>query len=214
MPYQPNIPTGTVELDQDYLNLRGNFQQLDVSFGIDHVPFSINTALQPAGYHESVHLNPISTTATRPPDNFPLNPADYTVTPGFQQLFSAQINDSFSTDTALFSLTGGGILSQLTSNILPVASANGCTFLPGGLILNYGKVAISANPTLTTVTFKQAYTSTANVFSVILTRITADNSTTANEVRISSGSISATMFKISSSSSSSANNVYWIAIGK
>lgn len=38
--FQPNIPTGSVNLDQDYLNLQGNNQQLDTSFGTNHYKFS------------------------------------------------------------------------------------------------------------------------------------------------------------------------------
>lgn len=50
--YQPNIPTGFVNLDTDYANIQGNFQQLDTTFGIDHYTFSNATANN--GFHNKV----------------------------------------------------------------------------------------------------------------------------------------------------------------
>lgn len=50
--YQPGIPTGTVQLDEDYLNIQHNFTQLDTSFGIDHYKFSDQTANN--GFHNTV----------------------------------------------------------------------------------------------------------------------------------------------------------------
>lgn len=132
--YQPGIPTGTVNLDVDYINIQNNFQQLDTSFGVDHVPFSNQTAQN--GYHTSIHFNPVSTTVTNPPNNQPVvTPA---ATAGFGQIFSSQINDGINTDTATYFLTGGNRLIQLTRNFTPTNSQNGATCLPGGLILNWG----------------------------------------------------------------------------
>src|SRR5512147_851600 len=134
--YQPGIPTGTVDLDVDYLNIQNNFTQANTSFGVDHVPFDTNTLDEPAGYHESIHFVPFSTTVTNPPNNQPV--VSPTATSGFGQLFSSQINDGINLDESLYFLTGGNRLTQLTRNFQPVASANGYTFLPGGLILQWG----------------------------------------------------------------------------
>ncbi len=132
--YQPGIPTGTVNLDVDYQNIQNNFQQLDTTFGVDHVTYSNQTAQN--GYHTSIHFNPVSTTTTNPPNNQP--PVVPAAVPGYGQLFSAQINDGVNIDEALFFLTGGNRLQQLTRNFAPVAAQNGYTFLPGGFILQWG----------------------------------------------------------------------------
>lgn len=149
--YQPGIPTGSIPLNVDYQNLQTNFQQLDTQFGIDHVPFSTTTpAIE--GYHQSIHLNPVSTTATNPPNNQPVDPpAD---TAGFGQLFSSEIDDGVNTDTALYFLTGStpGKLIQLTRNFKPILGDNGCTFLPGGLILQWGQITSTAS-SFQTLTF-------------------------------------------------------------
>lgn len=142
--YQPNIPTGTVDLDKDYLNLQGNFQQLNIAYGVDHVPFSDTSGTFPSGItgiHQSVHLNPVSTTTTNPPNNQPVvAPA---TTAGFGQVFSSEINDGINVDTALYFLTGGGRLQQLTRNFAPVAAQNGYTFLPGGFILQWAQFTVA-----------------------------------------------------------------------
>ncbi len=127
--YQPSVPTGIVNLDQDYVNIQENFEQANIVFNVDHVPFDDVTNQK--GYHKSIHFNPVSTTTTNAPNNVPPNNIPATVA-GYGQLFSAQLNDGNSADTALFWLTGGNILTQLTGNFLPKTSGfNGYTFLPG-----------------------------------------------------------------------------------
>ena len=148
--YQPGIPTGSVPLDQDYLNLQNNFQQLDTSFGLDHTPFSVNTIPQPAGYHTNIHLIPFSTTTTNAPNNQPV--VQPTATGGYGQVWSAQINDGINVDEALYFLTGGGRNLQLTSNFVPQVTTNGFTFVPGGVIIQWGTLS-AISETTTPVTF-------------------------------------------------------------
>jgi hypothetical protein len=148
--YQPNIPTGTTPLSIDYVNIQNNFQQLDTSFGVDHLPFSNQTAQN--GYHQSVHLNPVSTTTTNPPNNQPVTRP--IATPGIGQIFSSEINDGLNTDQAFFCLSGGNRLFQLTRNISPKATPNGFGFLVGGIIMQWGIVSIPNSGSATgTVTF-------------------------------------------------------------
>jgi len=64
--YQPNIPTGTVNLDVDYLNLQGNFNQANIVYGTDHYPFDNATPNQ--GFHNLVTTPPV---VNNPPDGLP-----------------------------------------------------------------------------------------------------------------------------------------------
>jgi hypothetical protein len=65
MPYTPDTPLPT-----DYLNtisqpiFRQNFNQLNISFGIDHYPFSDLTANN--GYHKQVSLTNLATPVSLP----------------------------------------------------------------------------------------------------------------------------------------------------
>jgi hypothetical protein len=138
--YQPNIPVGTTNLNVDYSNIQGNFSQLNNVFQVDHTALTNSTGQM--GYHTVVHFIPPSTTSSNPTTNYP--PNGYTATSGYGQLFAPQINDGLDSDEALFFLSGGNKLIQLTSNILPVAPPNpnignipGVTFLPGGIIVQW-----------------------------------------------------------------------------
>jgi len=57
---------------------------------------------------------------------------------GIGQLFSSSVTDVASTDTGLYWKSGNGLSVAMTRNFSPVRAANGCTFLPGGLIMQWG----------------------------------------------------------------------------
>jgi hypothetical protein len=194
--YQPNIPTGTVNLDQDYLNIQGNFQQLDTSFAVDHLPFSNQTAQN--GYHKEVHLVPMSTPSP---------------TVGYGQLFNATINDGINTDQTLYFLTGGGLLQQLTRNFVRSAAQTGYTFLPGGLILMWGLATGIPPDGNLAVVFPKIQGSIAfptNCFNVQLTGLRNNNG--GDGVFLSSGSVTIDGFTIRNGSGT-INSAYWTAIG-
>lgn len=134
--YQPNIPTGTVNLNQDYSNIQGNFQQLDTTFGIDHFAFSDTTSNN--GYHTVVHLSKQSATPSP------------VATSG--EIYS-KIATQIISDTALFYQTGTGINVQMTMNVAPIAAARGLTFLPGGMLMQWGTITITSTHQTGTVTY-------------------------------------------------------------
>lgn len=217
--YQPGIPTGLVNLDTDYLNIQKNFQQLDTTFNVDHVTFSNQTAQN--GYHKSIHFNPVSTTATNPPNNQPLShvsvpPSLPPLTANYGQLFSAQVNDGINTDTALYFLTGADRLIQLTRNFAPVAANNGYTMLPGGLIMQWGIINGLVASTPTPVLF-----ATANInfptscFNVQLSYISKAGGTgNVQTLSVTTATVSKFGFSYNSTQSTSAYvGFYWMAIG-
>lgn len=202
MAYQPGVPTGSVPLNQDYLNIQGNFTSLNNQFNEDHVDLT-NTAPSPHnGYHKSVHLVPASTTTTNPPNNQPVvAPA---TTAGYGQVFDAEINDGLNTDTALYFLSGGGRLSQLTRNIQPLAAASGYTFLPGGLLFQWGTGSANGN-----TPFNIAFTAVYNV------TVTPDGSLGVSPApAIQSITIGSPGSFVSKNSANQAYTFFWTAIGK
>lgn len=200
MAYQPNIPTGSVPLNQDYLNLKGNFQSIDSQFLVDHVPLTSVTPLtDPNGYHQFVHLVPFSTTTSNPPNNYPATTVP-AATPGFGQLFSAEIADGFSTDTSLYFLSGGGRLTQLTRNFTIAPNSNGNTFLPGGLVIQWGSGS-------GTITFPRAFKGSPSFpFPVITFSPTGTSGTSVPTI---TSAPSLTAFTVAAS----ATGFYWMAIG-
>jgi hypothetical protein len=205
------VPTGTVPLDQDYLNLQGNNQQLDVAYGYDHVPFSDTSGLPPpgiSGKHKVIHFNPDSTVASNPPKNYPIVPPAAVVSAG--ELFTTESNDEIATDQTLWYQSAGGLLMQLTRNFAPVAASTGRTFLPGGLILQWG-VITAVSQTLTGSTFAGlggiAFPAAAYNMQ---TSIREAASSGANVLNISS--LTATGFDYFNTSSS-VRSFFWFAIG-
>lgn len=158
--YQPLIPTGTVNLDQDYKNLQNNFNILNTQFGIDHTPFT-----DTRGFHTVIHLVANSTIAGNLPNNQPIIPPANVGLTG--ELFTAQINDGINSDEALYYQSGGGRLSQLTRNFAPIANTTGASFLPGGMIIQWGQ-GITNGTGDATITFSPAF---ATFYSANLTAI-------------------------------------------
>jgi hypothetical protein len=113
--YQPNIPTGTVDLDQDYLNLRGNFQQLDTTYGDDH--FAYSDASPNNGFHKQVRLK-----NSTPPL---LDGAD-------SELFAQLINGNS------WPVWGNTLGNTTIISSGTLASQNGFCSLPGNLLLQWG----------------------------------------------------------------------------
>ncbi len=215
--YQPGIPTGTVPLNEDYINLQNNFQQLDTSFGVDHVKFSVAANF---GYHTDVHLIPVSTIATNPVDgNYPIShgttpPSEPDATPGFGQVFCAQSSDGLDTDEILYYLSGGDKLVQLTRNFVPLIASNGYTFVSGGLMIQWGFVSVPVSATAI-VNFATANKNfPANCFAVFTT-ITDNSASPSVPGTVSVSLVTPTSFKYTANYSTSTkyNGFYWLAIG-
>lgn len=207
--YNPLVPSGTVPLNEDYQNLQDNFNEANIVMGVDHLPFDNNTVQK--GYHKSIHLTPLSTTATNPPDNQPIN--GYTATVGYGQVLSAQINDSINTDEALYFLTGGNRLMQLTRNFLPVISSNGYSFIAGGLIVQWGVIN---SLTFGTVTFSSANIAFPNNCFGVWTQVFSSGGTlSANQagINVKVNSKLSFTWAFNGGSSSNLNGFYWVAIG-
>lgn len=131
MSYQPTIPTGSVPLNQDYLNVQGNFSSLDTQWAVDHVP--LTTAPGPSiGFHKAIHLVPQA-----PP----------TAVNGYGELYVQTLNDGSSTGQQVWYqfINGSSVTVNypLTRNFQPVSSStSGYSFLPGGLIIQWGTASV------------------------------------------------------------------------
>lgn len=185
--YNPGIPSGTVNLDQDYINIKNNFAQLDTSFGVDHVKYSVATK---NGYHQTIHQIPRSS-----------DPSNITA---IGQIYSKTVGG----DTQLFYITGGGGISQLTGYS---QAQNGFQYL-GGVLIQWGFNSVNNQGTTTTITFPQAFS--ANAYSVTL-GVFGTISPSPNAQNIFIQSVSSTNFVVASSSSGGTlTKTYWMAIGK
>ncbi len=133
--YQPLIPTGLLDLDVDYKNIQDNFSSLNTIYAVNHIPLTDATSKKgshtfvqmidsgglPAGLiANAATLYSKTTTAV----------TDLYVSPDA----SGDIYQLTLSDSAHFASFG------LDINYAPpvVGQNGGWTFLPGGLLLQYG----------------------------------------------------------------------------
>jgi tail fiber protein gp53 len=185
--YQPLIPTGFVDLDQDYTNIQGNFQQLDTVFGIDHLPFSNATAQM--GYHTVVHLIPQSG-----------NPGN---NPNAGQLFTKVASIPPGGDKQLFYKTPNGGVEQISGSS---GLTNGYGWF-SGLLIQWGT---STKTTDGSTSFPVAFPSACfgvncNIF---------ENNNNRHFIFVKTKSTTAfTVSSRDSSGNDESNTFFWIAIG-
>jgi hypothetical protein len=192
-PYQLGFPPDGSFLGQTKTTIRNNLDGTFLTLAVDHINNNGQPGMQPAGYHKAIHM-----VQQTPP----------TAVPNVGEIWCSTANDGYSTDTIFFQKTGLNLNAQMSRNFAPVAAANGYTFIPGGLVLQWGSTTAVQNSSSTTVTFPIAFT--ANVFSVQLTVQTDDNST----IRLSLlNTPTLTQFTTSQTSSTHFTKLYWMAIG-
>lgn len=188
--YTPGYPPDGSSLGQTKTTIRNNLDGTFQTLAIDHIDNNGSPGSQPAGYHKVIHIVPQGS-----------NPG---AVAGYGQLYSKTIN-SFTTDQALFWETGAGLIQQLTVNLTPVASTNGYTFLPGGIILQWG---VKSSPGSSgNVTFPIPFPS--NCFNVSLTQ--RRDSSSSTQGMYLNGAPTTTQF--SYNGSSAPTSLYWFAIG-
>ena len=200
--FNPLIPTGLVYLSSDYKNLQNNFQQLDTSFGINHFLFSNQTANN--GKHTFVEM--VNNTSI-----------PGSLAAGEATLYSIQDPTSHQTDLYITPDNSGDqyqLTRMIHANIgtfgnftnYPPAVTNqkgGWTFLPGGLLLQYGMMTMTGSSTA--VAFPIAFTDSSSPYS-----LTVSTKTFTSE-RISTQS--QTGFTLLTSSGSGGVFFWWMAIG-
>lgn len=196
--YNPSIPTGLVNLDQDYKNIKNNFTQLNTSFGVDHTPFSVTPN---NGYHKTIHQIAVGS-------NPPSSP------PGTNTIFSKTVSG----DTQLFVISQGGGVSQLTGN---KNASRGWQYI-GGVLLQWG--IFTPLPSGQNLTGNVLFTDaagidfTTSIYSVQLSPIVKStvppSSAPLNSLFPVDGTITKTGFKwIMNTGVNYFTSFYWLAIG-
>ena len=117
VPYNTNIPFASNSPSQDQPRMQENTNSLKSLIEIDHVGFGQTFG----GYHNVIHQGP--------------QVADPASIAGIGQTYTKTVSG----DQQLFFESGAGIISQLTSAITPVSSVVGTSYLPGGIIINWGR---------------------------------------------------------------------------
>lgn len=213
MGFDPNIPQPADFLSNSQGQILTNFQEANAVMGVNHYAFS--PAISNKGKHTFLQMperdlgpNPIPITAV---DEIGLY-SKVGTNPSETNLFMRAENSG----------GGGGFEYQLThvdsaattefaTNTIyatvPVNFRGGWTFLPGGLILQYGLAIISNTGGNNTVPFPRVFN--VGVYSIVTTGFTTTGSTNTTLVN----NVTTTNFTIVNTSSGSVLSMYWQAIG-
>ncbi len=189
MSYNPSIPQADDLISESQLAIQTNFSQLNTIFEKDHVEYDNATTADRGKHKQSTYPDSSSDPATAGNEL-----ALYSKDVGGNSRFFMRQESS-------------GTVIQL-SGIDPVLMTNGYTFLPGGVIFQWGEIAPVSGKSSTPVSFPIAFPNT--VFQVV---ITGDHSSSVGsfDAWILSGTIALGGFTIR-------NNVHnfafhWLAIG-
>lgn len=159
--YTLGYPLDGSSLGQTKTTIRSNLDGTFLTLAVDHVSNN-GPNMQPAGYHTVIHQ--VSQTSV-------------STVSGYNQIFSGVpgtlvVNGTTTPyipsngDTQLYSLTGAGVLSQLTGNS---STSNGFCWV-GGILLQWGSIAAtSGNPSVNLASSPNV-TFPNNIFNVQVTR--------------------------------------------
>jgi hypothetical protein len=203
-PYRLNIPLGTNKPSVDQPNMQINTNSINSLISTDHLTFQTATGTGIDGYHTVIHFEDQGA--------YPSTPV---TTPDYGQIYTNTVTPTGGVaDQELFYQSGNGIVTQLTSGFSPTPGQNGYTYLPGGLILQWGRITPLVSETTTPVLFATSNINFPNnCFVVLATLINPTSTGNAQTISIRQGSISNEEFSYNYSGGSAYNGFYWIAIG-
>ncbi len=211
MSYNPNIPLPTDKLSTSQGDIKDNFGQLNTIFGVDHFEFDAIDA----GKHQ--HVNMPAKSGGTPPTTASGEGALYTVQTGSN---TDQYYTRDADATNIYQMTRitndgteyGRFATNLNYQVGPPDLTGGWTFLPGGMMLQYGKAITTSagGPPNLTVTFPVAFTNV--VYSVTAVPII----TSDNRRHVTIYDVAADQFRCTikdGGGSKVVGTIYWQAIG-
>jgi hypothetical protein len=122
--YNGNIPNPPNNPSNDVSTMQTNATSIGNIIAVDHVGFNTSNG----GYHTVAHFVPQS-----------VNPPKLS---GIGEIFCKTIVSPVN-DEVMFWQNGSGNVIQMTMNFVPNATTNGYSFLPGGIIIQWGLVVQS-----------------------------------------------------------------------
>ena len=190
MTYNPNIPQADDLISESQGQILDNFTQLNDVFGKDHVKYDDATVADRGKHNQSTYKQLSADPGTLTDEN---------------AIYS---KDDGSGNTRIFlQQEGPGSTVLQLSGRDPIVAVEGLTFLPGGILMQWGKVV---NPgTSGTVTFP--FTFPVEVFSITMSMIRTSSSSNQSVYVNDSFAIGPASFRYTSTSSNT--DFFWMAIG-
>lgn len=200
MSYTANVPVSGQTLGNSRPIINANFGAINTAFSVNHVAF--NSADQ--GKHKFCTFLTQGTSSASSPGTAANDVNFYSRS---QTGFDGSAPNLY----LQFGPNGAGAADVLmTRRIAPVTASNGYTFLPGGLILQWGFLQgapfIANNAAVTfPLTFPSA------IYNIQMTGVTA--STDDKTINVKNGSQTTSGFNVICSGSSQFTFINWVAIG-
>jgi hypothetical protein len=201
--YTKGYPPDGSSLGQTKVVIRDNLDGTFETLNVDHVNNNGQPGSQPAGYHTIIHEVSQANVSTVANYNqvFSGVPGTLTITNGMSTVTTPAIPPSG--DTQLYSLSGAGVLSQLTGFS---ATTNGYAWV-GGILLQWG--VVTSPPNSGSVTFPVAFPTNAPFF----IDITLDSSFVQNTTPVINSGVAPTKTAFSYLVPGALPKFYWFAIG-
>ncbi len=209
--YNVNTPTGTTKLSVDWLNLRNNTMAANTSFGINH--FAFNNATDNNGKHKYVDM------VSQALPSIAVGDGAIYVNTNASSVTNLYYTPDNSGNTYQITRTNAGNYPKFSNNIpygTPPAGFDqegGWTFLPGGMLLQYGFYGMSG-ATGTSGNIQFPFTFTNPPYSVQISVYQSNLLFGNNFVAISSTNPPTTSQFTFKATVSTFSGIYWTAIGK
>jgi hypothetical protein len=190
MTYYPTIPQPGDKPSSSQAQILSNFTVLNTTFGLNHYAF--NSGVNAGKHKYSTYFNQAAGPATG-------------ATEGalYCKLQSARSGLYFRRESS-----GSEIL--MTNKTTPVVAASGCSFLPGGLLIQWGTISVPVGDS-GNFNFPAAFSATP--YSIQLTFIRSAGASSTNAVYVTSGQVTSTRFRTTTVGTAGAHDVYFMAIG-
>lgn len=199
--YTQGYPPDGFSLGATKAVIRDNLDGTFLTLGVDHINNNGDPGANPAGYHNVIHM--VEQSAVPVAD------------PGVTQVFSMIPTSAIPPgDVQLFSMSGGGGISQLTGNL---NATNGYQWI-GGVLLQWGFDGPALAATTTgIITFPVPFPSgdPTKVFSIQLTTLSPAGVITPSIIprQVQSTGITSAGFTWRKQNAVGDQGMYWLAIG-
>lgn len=185
-----NVPQSSQTLSVTQPLIQGNFSTIDAAFKVDHVPYNLsNTGDQ--GKHNKV--------------TFPVQGSAPSFNLGEVGLYNLNYATTGRNELFVTNASGGSFPMTATANAL---GTNGWSYLPSGIIIQWGFSAVTANA-FAVITLPKPFATTN--YSPLVTQFTFASLTTTPTISIGNNTVSNAQFTVNNAGG--ACNFYWHAIG-
>ena len=213
--YTPGYPPDGSSLGQTKSTIRNNLDGTFLTLAVDHINNNGQPGTKPAGYHTIIHQVPQVSVSTVSSYNQVFSGVPGTLIVNGVTTPAIPTNG----DTQLYSLTGAGVLSQLTgNNTTNNSDQNGYAWV-GGILIQWGRRTLTGSQgELGTILFSTYNIDFPNdIFNIQATLICKAGGTSSSDNTLSlvNGSISNTSFQYqyNGNGSGSYPAFFWLAIG-